>query len=655
MTQNKVKAKAPKLNICKDVSGSILPLSAIALIALAGMVGGGVDMSRSYMVQNRLQNACDSGVLAGRRAVDTAGFTSAAKGRAEDFFDTNFDEENEGVSETTFVASSPDNGNTVNGAASTSVDTVVMRLFGFDEIALNVNCTASMSVGNSDVIMVLDSTGSMGWDLDGSQTRIQALRTAMKAFYDTVEASADGGNSRIRYGFVPYSSGVNVGSLLYNLDPSYIADTHDYQSRKPVFKETTVDELQGYEDPYEEDSTGAENYDYDWWYFHNGSYRNNSTCRINQPSNTDWTNGGSFSSSATTTRGPYINGNGQRVTETRTTQSQSRTEYTCYRRGRNDHWVIRRNVTRDLVSVNSSIEDPIYTSTTITEFDRWNYIERSGFDTSNLKRFASVSVDNGTDGTNENYTWDGCVEERETVANATFSFSSILGLDPSGARDLDIDGAPTGNKATKWKPMFGQIMYGRTTSDGWLTNASESDYGFKASYYCPKESQTLQTMSEGEFDAFADALDPDGFTYHSIGMIWGARLASPDGIFESNVNEAPSNGGEVARHIVFMSDGQMDTEYAITSSYGIEWHDRRVTDNGYSDNDERHAQRFLAACDIAKSKGIRVWVIAFATDLTTDLETCASDDSAFPANSASQLNEAFQEIAKDVGELRITQ
>lgn len=651
MTESKVKKSGQTLKVLRDNSGSILPMSAVALVVLAGMVGGGVDMSRSYMVQNRLQNACDSGVLAGRRAVDANGFTTAARTRAENFFNTNFDEDNEGASGTSFTASSPDNGDTVVGVATSTVDTVVVRLFGYEKVELEVDCRASMSVGNSDVVMVLDTTGSMDWDLDGSQDRIDALRTSMKGFYDTLASSASGGNARIRYGFVPYSSSVNVGQLLYDTNPDFLVDSHTIQSREPVFEETTVDTFTGWGTPYDSSSTGAGNYDYDWWNYHTGSYRSNSTCRNNLPEDTAWVNSGS---PTTTTEDPYINGSGQRVTETVTTQAQTRTEYTCYRAGWSNYWVIRRNVERDLEDTTASIEDPIYTTTTTSVFDRWSY-KPVTYDTSSLKSFASVTVPNGDDGTDVSYTWDGCVEERQTVSDATFSYSSILGVDPSGAYDLDIDSAPTNDDATKWKPMWGQVAYGRENSSGYLTTSSESDYGYKTSYYCPRSAQLLTSMNETQFDAYADSLDPRGSTYHSIGMIWGARLASPDGIFSANVNSAPANGGDVARHLIFMSDGEMSTNYSISTTYGIEWHDRRVTDDGYSNNNERHAQRFLAACAAAKSKGIRVWVIAFATGLTTELETCASDDSSFNASTADQLNDAFQEIAKDVGELRITQ
>ncbi|MEP2180696.1 MAG: Tad domain-containing protein [Marinomonas sp.] len=655
MTDFKVKAKANKAKLLRDISGSIMPMSAVAMIALAGMVGGGVDMSRAYMVQNKLQNACDSGVLAGRRAVQADGFNNAAKARANAFFGTNFDEANEGVSDTSFAATTPDEGNTVEGIATTTVDTVVVRLFGYEQVPLTVNCSASMSVGNSDVIMVLDVTGSMGGSISGGSSRIASLRSAMKSFYDTVDGAASGGNSRIRYGFVPYSSGVNVGNLILAQDASYLADTHTVQSREGIFEDTTVDTLAGYGDPYTVNDTGSNDSDYDYgsWVYFDGSYRKNRDCKNNIPADTNWTNSGG---TTTSTVGPYINGSGQRVTETVTTQQQSRTEYTCTRVSRKNHWVIKRDVTRDYNETDSTIEDPVYATEPVSTFTGdFEYKPRSDFDFASYKNGGSVTTPRTeADGLDGSSSWNGCIEERATTPAATFNFNSILGVTPASALDLDIDSAPTSDDDTKWKPVWNQVAYYRWNNSGSYTT-SNTNNGSLASSTCPKAAQLLDTMTESEFDTYADSLNAGGNTYHNIGMIWGARMASPQGIFQDNVNEAPANGGDVARHIIFMSDGEMQPYSLLMGAYGIERIDRRVTANGTSQHAERHTERFLTACEVAKSKGIRVWVIAFGTDLTTDLETCSSDDSAFTAASSAQLNEAFQEIAKDVGELRITQ
>lgn len=49
-----------------DRAGNTLAMIAAAIFPMMAMVGGGVDMGRSYLSQSRLQQACDAGVLAAR-------------------------------------------------------------------------------------------------------------------------------------------------------------------------------------------------------------------------------------------------------------------------------------------------------------------------------------------------------------------------------------------------------------------------------------------------------------------------------------------------------------------------------------------------------------------------------------------------------------
>ena len=50
-----------------DRAGNTLALVAAATLPILGMVGGSIDMGRSYLSQSRLQQACDAGVLAARK------------------------------------------------------------------------------------------------------------------------------------------------------------------------------------------------------------------------------------------------------------------------------------------------------------------------------------------------------------------------------------------------------------------------------------------------------------------------------------------------------------------------------------------------------------------------------------------------------------
>jgi hypothetical protein len=124
------------------------------------------------------------------------------------------------------------------------------------------------------------------------------------------------------------------------------------------------------------------------------------------------------------------------------------------------------------------------------------------------------------------------------------------------------------------------------------------------------------------------------------------------------VNDEPSNGGSVSRHLIFMTDGELQPSPTVNSAYGLETNDRRVTTNGSSGSQyTNHRARYLAICEAIKARGIRLWVIAFGADveLSSDLTSCASPNSAFKAADSDDLNTYFQEIANQVGELRITQ
>lgn len=641
--------------LAKSNVGSVLPIAAASVPVIIALIGGGLDVNRVYKAKNRLQSACDAGTLAGRRAITTNGYDANAQNQANAYFNTNFVEGEVSASGTTFVTASANNGNLITGTASTSVQTAVMNVVGVETIPLSVTCSATMGVGNSDITMVLDTTGSMGSTLSGtSQTRIQALRVAMKNFYDTVATATQGSNARIRYAFVPYSSSVNVGRLIYNLSPNYLADTWQIQSREPVFNTITERVFTGWSAPV---NTSEQTYSTEivgnTTQYSSTNYTSQANCNAARPADLAWANNGSATTSSSTT----TNGSGQQVVTTTTTQPQRMTTYVCQRTNNNRWRVFFFNTTRNYITRNYATSDPIYETRTRQEFANWAYKEMS-VDTSVYKTFAAAATQNGTSGAAASYTWGGCIEERESDATDDISYSSGSGISPSTALDLNVDKVPDSDADTKWGPMWPELAYYRTVSNWqgtFLTDAVQTAQGTRASSYCPYQAQLLSTMNQTAFYSYADALVAAGSTYHDIGMLWGLRLSSPQGPWANTVNVAPTNGGNVSRHIIFMTDGIMEPSITVQSSYGIEWHDRRVTDDGQTDQAARHTLRFRALCDNAKDKGFRVWVIAFASSPTADLNYCASSNSSFTATNATQLNNAFQEIAKNVGELRVYQ
>lgn len=230
------------MRLLRNKAGNVLPITAAMLIPLLGVVGGGVDMARLYLVKSRMQQACDAGALAGRKAMGTGTWDTTSNSRAEALFDGNFKQGDYGTS--TFSPSFSEAGGTVTGTATTTVDMTVMKALGFSSKSITVNCTAKMEIPNTDVMFVLDVTGSMAWTNSGdTDTKINGLKRAVKCFYEALlkvnttevcgsdpTSTTYSGLAQIRLGFVPYSVNVNVGKLLPN---SFLADSWDYQSREP--------------------------------------------------------------------------------------------------------------------------------------------------------------------------------------------------------------------------------------------------------------------------------------------------------------------------------------------------------------------------------------------------------------------------------------
>jgi len=630
--------------LAADRSGNILPIAAASVFVMMALIGGGVDISRAYQVQTRLQSACDAAVLAGRRAVTNAGFNDAARAQAQRYFNINFDQAQQGSQNTSITFSSDSAGNGVTATASTTLPMLMMQLFGSGNVALQARCSSTMGVGNSDVTMVLDVTGSMSTTL-GSGTRLTALRAAMINFYDTVATATQGSNARIRYAIVPYSTTVNVGRLLMDIDEDYIVDSWTIQSRAPVFNTITEQVRVGWTTPVITSTTNFSSVTNSGNTLLNSNrYSTLSACQAALPANTAWTNNGA----STTSTGTTTNGAGQQVVTTTTTQPQKMTSYVCQRPGTR-FLPYRFDSFRDFYSYQYATSDPIMETRTRQEFSNWVYRPVT-YDVSQLKHFQAVNTPTGTNGALESSAWDGCIEERATEPASTFSFSNVGGISPADALDLDIDLIPdAGDDATRWAPLWRQVAY-------WRNTQANTTSGSLATSFCVPAARAMGVMDRTAFVNYANALTAQGNTYLDIGMLWGARLSSPDGIFGPTINVDPANGGEVNRHVIFMTDGEQDGSNSTYQSYGIEFLDRRITSDGSNTQDDnRRRLRFRVLCDAVKAKGIRLWVIGFSASLNSDLTYCASPSSSFQANSAAQLNAAFQEIAKQVGELRVQQ
>lgn len=622
--------------LASDRAGNTMAIIAAAIAPMLAMVGGGIDMGRSYLAQARLQQACDAGVLAARKKLGSAaaagGLIPAAVGETGNrFFDINFQDGSYGTANREFTMRLQDD-YSITGEATVDVPTTIMRMFGNTNVPLRAECEARLNFSNTDIMMVLDTTGSMNDTNPGdSESKIVALRAVVKNFHTQLEAGK-GPGIRLRYGFVPYSTNVNVGYLLQS---GWLVDQWTYQGRE-AFDTGKTETYPVY------DSSSA--------YVSGSQSSVASFVAASCPaSTTTWKTISSSTDPDGTQHGttevdgysywctPADNG---KVTVTGTHYNAYRYDSTWKKTGEATRAIYSWTYKPMLVDVSGL---------------------KGGSSTAPMKGgFVSLPIGGSPSLTPAMLrgTFRGCIEER-----STYEISDYSNVDLARARDLDIDSVPDpGDPETQWRPMLHEYSFIRaiaTNGSGTFSKdpvTSTGDYLQAAANNlstCPSAARKLAPMTSAEVARYVDGLKVGGQTYHDIGMIWGGRLLSSSGIFAED--NADVSGKPTNRHLIFLTDGEtapLDLSYG---TYGIEPLDqRRWSPTSPLTLTQVVENRFSVACNEVKKRNITVWVVGFGTTMTDLMKQCAGEGHWFQADDAAQLSDVFNKIAKAMGELRIS-
>ncbi|MFM5916993.1 MAG: pilus assembly protein TadG-related protein [Novosphingobium sp.] len=624
--------------LLRDRGGNTLALIAAALFPMLALLGGGIDMGRSYLSQSRLQQACDSGVLAARKklgsAVVTTGVIPADVAEVGNrFFNLNFHDGAYGTSGRTFSMTLEED-YSISGEAHVDVPTTIMSLFGYSEMPIPVKCEAKLNFANTDIMFVLDTTGSMADTNPGDNVpKIDALKQVVRDFHDQLEG-AKGPGTRLRYGFVPYSTNVNVGALLKD---DWVVNAWTYQSRENYGTEPGTVQDYTYDTNWNNISGSALSSAMPGPYpatYHSAASEASSayySCDTAPPASTS----NSVYTLISTTSEPYVGPPaGTKVTK----------HYRVVTTG-TYYWV-------ELNGTTCVTKKTVYSNFT-QEFDK---ITIPYTNAAQRYRYAPIARD-VRNWRNES---NGCMEERET-----YEIDDWSDVDLSRALDLDIDTVPTaGDPKTQWRPEYPNIIYERSiygNNSGSFTPApvvTTEPWFFQPGWIpnmitCPSASRKLAEMDSTQVNTYLATVNPGGTTYHDIGMIWGGRLLSPTGLFAAENGDI--DGKTTSRNLIFLTDGQTEPYDIAYGAYGVEPLDqRRWKSNSPISLTETVEKRFGVACAEVKKRNINVWVIGFGTTLNPVMTECAGPGHFFEASNAAELQDVFSNIAAHLGDLRIS-
>jgi Flp pilus assembly protein TadG len=705
-----------------DTAGNTIALMAAAVVPTIGLVGGGLDMSRLYLVETRLQAACDAGALMGRRVMGAGAWADGnykARGEAERIFAMNFESGAFGTQAVTRAFS--ETAGNVTGTVSAPVPMTLMAVLGQTTSTVNVTCTSEMRIPDSDVMFVLDTTGSMGGSASGGggPSKIDGLRVAVKCFYETLTqkniadtTAAQCGEtadpiyspsnaSVIRFGFVPYSVTTNVGKLL---PLSYMADTWSYQTRVARWVDgTTQTPVEGAPGTHVYGTQSTTTSVVGW----NDSDQVNiggttylSTVSVNKKG----LDCAIISVPPTQTLAPATQGPNKVLPDPATPiypQTTIRYNYLTTVSTKTDEYYYAPDKTPisnnkkcflKIRTTTSTVSKPSYADSPLTwnlqkKFTGWDY-KKATVDVSGLKDtannawrgsftlpLADMTASSPQSAVNKSITWDGCILERK---------AELSEANWDTALDLDLETVPDpANPDTYWGPRLLDVLYERHTLDpsqnpytsmstrtvndvfvpaGKGNQPIPSAIGNDTLSDCPSPAKIYQTWDPTSFQNQVNGLSVGGNTYHDIGLIWGGRLMSTNGIFASNNGAASSI---IQRHMIFMTDGDTQTNPEAMTAYNYPWFDRLQTDPAAAPTtaelDLLTNKRTDLLCTKIKnltSTGVTLWVIAFGNGVNaatqTRLQACASPGKYFAAANNAALMTQFKAIAAEISALRLT-
>ncbi|MGR3323058.1 MAG: pilus assembly protein TadG-related protein [Pseudooceanicola sp.] len=193
--------------------GVMIAIVIFFLLILMTVGGIGVDIMRQEMVRSRVQTTLDRAILAAADLEQELEPEAVVR----DYFDK------AGVGEylTDVTVNQGTTYRIVSARASTEMKTQFLGSIGFDSFTINASGTAEESLGDAEISLVLDISGSMQWD-----NKMTNLIDAAKDFVDTVVLDESEGSVSIN--LIPYTAQVNAGPEI--LDRLNIPRRHGFSS-----------------------------------------------------------------------------------------------------------------------------------------------------------------------------------------------------------------------------------------------------------------------------------------------------------------------------------------------------------------------------------------------------------------------------------------
>ena len=215
----------------RDEDGALVGF-AIFLFLMILMIGGiGIDVMRSEMKRTRMQHTLDRAILAAADLNQELDPETVVN----DYFNKS------GMSEylTKVTVDEGLNYRVVEAKAEMTLETDFMHMAGIDTLTVPASGIAEERIGDVEISLVLDVSGSMN-----SNSRLTNLKSAAKDFVETMVDNTDDG--RLSISIVPYATQVAVPETLFNTLNASISGDVDVDTVLDLGTADAASNQQGY-------------------------------------------------------------------------------------------------------------------------------------------------------------------------------------------------------------------------------------------------------------------------------------------------------------------------------------------------------------------------------------------------------------------------
>jgi len=675
--------KKRRSSFARNRDGNIAILFVFMSTVLFLFVGGAVDYTRWNAVRADMIESMDAASLAVAQLSDADATLTTAQLEAygDAFFRENFDYEDQ-LKTGWNIEFNLANDAVIATCVTGKLDTFLLGVAGIHELDID-KCVeiTPQGAGRIEVALVLDVTGSMGWNDGNGVKKITSLRTAVTALLDVLfEGNATSNN--VKVGVVPFNQHVNAGGAS-SWDNTW-GDTNGVAAYNGA-RFFHVDENGVI------DATRKVNH-YDL--FNSDPDRTWDGCVEARPYPLDELD----TEPGTATTSAFISAAMQTPSSSDEPDSSVRTAFSS------------------MPNLNTS-----FTATSLASADNSRFVPvflGDEPDCDNSEDCEASDYDNSDTGTVAGATWYGYWFDDPDNDNILTSVTENSYRNEDYISDHRYTNKDQGTPFEKYVPIVSHFRSvldpGIGLSDppfeAWLANQKATSHGrqeyimrtgyvgwwnpvtqtYDHKYDLPKSSGSdgpnykecpeailpltnIRADIDGTGTGIMERLVATGATNIPAGAIWGWRLVSPQAPFTEAI--APGEAGpdgtvfeDWQKAVILMTDGEnvfsgRNTHWgSAISAFGYEIEERMGDNVDQTSEMENEADdKILRICRRMKQDNILVYSIVFDVPVGSTIEgifkSCASEPNApyfFNAPSGDQLEQAFGDIADDLVKLHIS-